>query len=108
MHGESDEDDDGPSTSEENDDDRAAVGDFVPTQQAGYCQQAVYLQSMLSQEAPTPFRRRDRLWELLQRRDAMRPSSEAEPHSIGEYSQDSFVVGDDEISWASSQASSAD
>ena len=58
--------------------------------------------------APTPFRRRDRLWELLRRRDATRPSSEAEAHSIDEYSQDSFVVGDDEISWASSQASSAD
>ncbi|WFD20631.1 DNA helicase [Malassezia caprae] len=108
VHGESDEDDDGPSTSEENDEDRAAVGDFMPTQQTGYNQQAVYMQSMLSQEAPTPFRRRDRLWELLQRRDAMRPSSEAEAHSVDEYSQDSFVVGDDEISWDSSQASSAD
>lgn len=106
VHGESDEDDDGPSTSEENDEDRAAVGDFMPTQQRGYNQQAVYMQSMLSQEAPTPFRRRDRLWELLRRRDATRPSSEAEAHSIDEYSQDSFVVGDDEISWASSQASS--
>ncbi|WFD28396.1 DNA helicase [Malassezia nana] len=107
IHGETDEDDDGPSTSEENDDDRAAVGDFVPTQQAGYEQQAVYMQSMLSQQAPTPFRRRDRLWELLQRRDALRPSSEASVASADEYSQDSFVVGDDEISWASSQASSA-
>lgn len=108
VHGESDEDDDGPNTSDEDDDDRAAVGDFVPTQQTGYNQQAVYMQSMLSQEAPTPFRRRDRLWELLQRRDAMRPSSEGEPPSIDDYSQDSFVVGDDEISWASSQASSID
>lgn len=104
-HGESDEDDDGPSSSEENDEDRAHVGDFEATQQEGYNQQSVYLQSMLSQNAPTPFRRRDRLESLLRRRDALRPSSEGEVPSMDDYSQDSFVVGDDEISWASSQES---
>lgn len=104
AHGESDEDDDGPSTSEENDDDRAAVGDFEPTQRTGYQQQAVYLQSMLSQQAPTPFRRRDRLVELLEKRYVTQPSSELEASSqhVDEYSQDSFVVDDDAISWASS------
>ena len=99
AHGESDEDDEGPSTSDENDEDRAAVGDFAPTQEPGYNQQAVYLQSMLSQGAPTPFRPRDRL------RDALRPSSEDCAASVDEYSEDSFVVGDDEIEWAHTQSS---
>lgn len=101
-HGESDEDESGPDSSDENDEDRAAVGDFPATQQAGYNQEAVYLQSMLSQRAPTPFRGRDRLQELLARRAALRPSSEADIRSDDEYSNDSFVVGDDEIEWADS------
>ena len=105
AHGESDEDDEGPSTSDENDEDRAAVGDFAPTQEPGYNQQAVYLQSMLSQGAPTPFRPRDRLAELLRHRDALRPSSEDCAASVDEYSEDSFVVGDDEIEWAHTQSS---
>lgn len=104
MHGETDEDDDGPSTSEENDEDRAYVGEFEPTQQPGYEQQAVYLQSMLSQRAPSPFRRHDPLSMLLRRRDELRPSSEAAA-SADEYAEDSFVVNDSEISWASSGAS---
>lgn len=102
-HGESDENDEGPGSSDENDEDRAAVGDFVPTQESGYEQQAVYLRSMLSQEAPTPFKRRDRLADLLQKHHAARPSSEAN-ESIGNYTQDSFVVDDDVVSWASSQS----
>ena len=46
-HGDSDENYDGPSSADENDEDRAAVGDFQPTQQAGYEQQAVYLLSLI-------------------------------------------------------------
>lgn len=103
-HGESDEDDDGPSSDEANDEDRAAVGDFAPTQAPGYNQQAIYMQSMLSQGAPSPFRRNDRLAALLQRRAAARPSSEPSV-SADEYSEDSFVVGDDEIVWENSQSS---
>ena len=81
------------------------MGDFAPTQEPGYNQQAVYLQSMLSQGAPTPFRPRDRLAELLRHRDALRPSSEDCAASVDEYSEDSFVVGDDEIEWAHTQSS---
>ncbi|WFD34672.1 DNA helicase [Malassezia cuniculi] len=103
-HGESDEDDDGPSTDEADDDDRAAVGDFEATQVSGYNQQAVYMQSMLSQRAPTPFRGPDRLAALLQRRAAARPPSEP-PASDDEYSQGSFVVGDDEVEWDETQSS---
>ena len=103
-HGESDEDDDGPDTDEADDEDREAVGDFVATQEPGYNQQGIYMQSMLSQQAPTPFRGRDRLAELLQRRAAARPPSEP-PVSADEYSQDSFVVDDDEIEWAETQSS---
>ncbi|WFD03554.1 DNA helicase [Malassezia obtusa] len=101
VHGETDEDDSGPGSSDENDSDRAAVGDFPATQHAGYSQEAIYLQSLLSQRAPTPFRGRDRLQELLARRRAARPSSEP-PVSDDAYSHDSFVVGDDEVSWAES------
>lgn len=103
-HGESDEDDDGPSSDEANDEDRAAVGDFAPTQAPGYNQQAIYMQSMLSQGAPSPFRRNDRLAALLQHRAAARPSSEPSV-SADEYSEDSFVVGDDEIVWENSESS---
>lgn len=106
-HGETDEDDDGPCTDEENDEDRAAVGDFAPTQApAGYHQQGVYMQSILSQQEPSPFRRRDRLQELLRRRAEARPSSEGEL-PVEEYSQDSFVVGDEEIEWDDSASSLA-
>ena len=100
-HGDSDEKYDGPSSADENDEDRAAVGDFQPTQQAGYEQQAVYLRSMLSQQAPTPFKRRDRLAELLENRHAKRLSSEPDAEA-DHYTQDSFVVDDDIVSWASS------
>jgi hypothetical protein len=100
-HGDSDENYDGPSSADENDEDRAAVGDFQPTQQAGYEQQAVYLRSMLSQQAPTPFKRRDRLTELLENRYAKRLSSEPDAETDN-YTQDSFVVDDDIVSWASS------
>ncbi|WFD43538.1 DNA helicase [Malassezia psittaci] len=102
VHGESDEDDSGFGSSEEDDQDRAAVGDFSATQQEGYNQQSIYLQSLLSQQAPTPFRGRDRLKQLLARRNALRPSSEADENLSDAYSQDSFVVGDDEVSWADS------
>ncbi|WFD33117.1 DNA helicase [Malassezia sp. CBS 17886] len=104
-HGESDESDDGPSTSEENDEDRAHVGDFAPTQHAGYNQQAVYLQSMLSQGAPSLFRRTDRLAALLERRRQAPLSSEADNRSLDEYSHDSFVVSDGEVSWEETQSS---
>ena len=101
KHGDSDESYDGPSSADENDEDRAAVGEFQPTQQAGYEQQAVYLRSMLSQQAPTPFKRRDRLTELLEKRYATHPSSEPDAQT-DHYTQDSFVVDDDLVSWASS------
>ncbi|WFD08221.1 DNA helicase [Malassezia vespertilionis] len=99
VHGESDEDDDGDG--EEDEADRAMIGDFVPTQAPGYNQESIYLQSLLSQNAPAPFRKRDRLQALLQRRDALQPLSEPGDASLDTYSQDSFVVGDDDISWAS-------
>ncbi|KAI3625047.1 hypothetical protein CBS9595_000408 [Malassezia furfur] len=102
VHGESDEDDSGPGSSDENEEDRAAVGDFVATQHDGYNQEAIYLQSLLSQRAPTPFRGRDRLQELLARRRALQPSSEVGHSDDDAYSNDSFVVGDDEISWMES------
>ena len=102
VHGESDEDDSGPGSSDENDEDRAAVGDFAATQHDGYNQEAIYLQSLLSQRAPTPFRGRDRLQELLARRRALQPSSEVGHSDDDAYSNDSFVVGDDEISWMES------
>ena len=80
------------------------MGDFAPTQAPGYNQQAIYMQSMLSQGAPSPFRRNDRLAALLQHRAAARPSSEPSV-SADEYSEDSFVVGDDEIVWENSESS---
>ena len=56
---------------------------------------------MLSQQAPTPFKRRDRLTELLENRCAKRLSSEPDAET-DHYTQDSFVVDDDIVSWASS------
>ena len=64
------------------------------------------MQSILSQQEPSPFRRRDRLQELLRRRAEARPSSEGEL-PVEEYSQDSFVVGDEEIEWDDSASSLA-
>ncbi|PWZ00920.1 P-loop containing nucleoside triphosphate hydrolase protein [Testicularia cyperi] len=61
VHGEQDEDDSGIGSSDEDDTDRAAVGDFIPTQAPrGYNQQSIYLQSMLSQAAPAEFQRFNR------------------------------------------------
>ncbi|PWN49936.1 P-loop containing nucleoside triphosphate hydrolase protein [Violaceomyces palustris] len=58
VHGEKDEKDEGIDTDQEDDEDRAAVGMFEPTQAPkGYDQYGVYAQSLLSQAAPTPFRR---------------------------------------------------
>lgn len=55
----SDSDDDGPSTDEADSSDREHVGDFEATQAPrGYDQMNVYRQSLLTQMAPTPFRRR--------------------------------------------------
>lgn len=54
-----DSDDEGISTDEADSSDREHVGDFVATQAPrGYNQTSVYQQSLLTQAAPSPFRRR--------------------------------------------------
>jgi ATP-dependent DNA helicase MPH1 len=114
-HGERDEHDSGLGTSDEDDSDREAVGDFEPTQAPrGYHQQSVYMQSMLSQHAPPEFERLrhgpfpglgGRFGEPVTPQRTRRqhvPSSEARPSHRGpmdssdRYSEDSFVVNDDE------------
>lgn len=117
IHGERDEHDSGLGSSDEDDSDREAVGDFIPTQAPrGYHQQSVYMQSIMSQRAPPEFGRvryapfpglGGRFGEPVtpQRRAEVRramqaPSSESRGRGgIGSedmYSEDSFVVNDEE------------
>lgn len=122
VHGERDENDSGIGSSDEDDEDRAAVGDFMPTQAPkGYNQQSIYMQSMLSQAAPSEFRRLNhgpfpgiggRFGHAPDdvapatphiRRPGVIPSSESRGRNETDvYSEDSFVVNDDEeIVWDS-------
>ncbi|SPO22797.1 related to MPH1 - Member of the DEAH family of helicases [Ustilago trichophora] len=117
VHGERDEDDSGLGSSDEDDSDREAVGDFIPTQAPrGYHQQSVYMQSIMSQRAPAEFQRMrhapfpglgGRFGEQTtptRRRGEVRraqvPSSESRGRgTLGSedmYSEDSFVVNDEE------------
>ncbi|SPO24965.1 related to MPH1 - Member of the DEAH family of helicases [Ustilago trichophora] len=117
VHGERDEDDSGLGSSDEDDSDREAVGDFMPTQAPrGYHQQSVYMQSIMSQRAPAEFQRMrhapfpglgGRFGEQTtptRRRGEVRraqvPSSESRGRgTLGSedmYSEDSFVVNDEE------------
>ncbi|TKY85204.1 hypothetical protein EX895_006284 [Sporisorium graminicola] len=117
MHGERDEHDSGLGSSDEDDSDREAVGDFMPTQAPrGYHQQSIYMQSIMSQAAPPDFQRvrhapfpgvggkfGDPLTPNRTRevRRAQIPSSEPRGRGVGMgsedmYSEDSFVVNDEE------------
>ncbi|EST10139.1 Helicase, C-terminal [Kalmanozyma brasiliensis GHG001] len=118
VHGERDENDSGLGSSAEDDSDREAVGDFMPTQAPrGYHQQSVYMQSMMSQRAPEEFQRvrhgpfpgvggkfgepvtpRRRMAEV-RRRGQMSSEPRAGGRGLGSedmYSEDSFVVNDEE------------
>ncbi|SJX60992.1 related to MPH1-Member of the DEAH family of helicases [Sporisorium reilianum f. sp. reilianum] len=118
VHGERDEHDSGLGSSDEDDSDREAVGDFMPTQAPrGYHQQSIYMQSIMSQAAPPEFQRvrhapfpgvGGKFGEPVTpnrargevRRPQM-PSSESRGRARGlgsedMYSEDSFVVNDEE------------
>lgn len=117
VHGERDEHDSGLGSSDEDDSDREAVGDFMPTQAPrGYHQQSIYMQSIMSQ-APPEFQRvrhapfpgvggkfGEPMTPRARRGEARRaqiPSSESRGRGrrIGSedmYSEDSFVVNDEE------------
>ncbi|GAC99035.1 hypothetical protein PHSY_006632 [Pseudozyma hubeiensis SY62] len=127
LHGERDENDSGVGSSDEDDSDREAVGDFVPTQAPrGYHQQSVYMQSMLSQ-APAEFQRlrhapfpgiggkfgdpatprRTAGREVRTARQGMSSESRRGRAGMGSedfYSEDSFVVNDEEEIVYDSQA----
>ncbi|KDN37577.1 P-loop containing nucleoside triphosphate hydrolase protein [Tilletiaria anomala UBC 951] len=118
QHGESDEDDEGINTDSDSDDDRRAVGAFEATQApAGYNQQAIYMQSLLSQEAPTPFRggrsaanlfpgiggrfgeKGDGGTGISKARRPVMLSSDAAAQDDDHYSMDSFVVDEDVLEY---------
>lgn len=118
VHGERDEHDSGLGSSDEDDSDREAVGDFMPTQAPrGYHQQSIYLQSMMSQRAPPEFQRlrhapfpgvggrfgkpvTPKRRAEVRRAIQQAPSSESRRGggmgSEDMYSEDSFVVNDEE------------
>ncbi|KAK0525468.1 3'-5' DNA helicase [Tilletia horrida] len=115
MHGDKDEDDEGLDTDEADSSDREHVGDFDPTQHpdAKYNQRSVYAQSLMTQTSLTPFKRGSRSFgvggyfgeggvgragfdnkgnPLQSSRGAAAPMDGSDDR----YTQDSFVVGDDE------------
>lgn len=106
-----DSDDDGPSTDEADSSDLEHVGDFQPTQAPrGYNQTSIYHQSLLTQAAPSPFRRRTVGGFVGGRygiQDGAAAKSQAGPATEDDddrYSLDSFVCDDEEeVGMASSQ-----
>lgn len=118
IHGEKDEHDDGRS-SEENSSDLEHVGDFQPTQAPkGYKQDAIYLQSLLSQsDVATPFRRparshqagfqmgvnSEQVRQYVQ--DTPRRQSCMDSGSEDDYEVDSFVCSDDEVVYETQRSS---
>ncbi|KAN0065618.1 3'-5' DNA helicase [Thecaphora frezii] len=109
VHGERDEEDEGVGSEEENEEDRRAVGLFEPTQAPkGYNQRSVYMGSLLTQNAPTPFKPRGNRTPFpgIGGRFGQQPSSSSHrgfahtqansQDSLDRYSEDSFVVNDDE------------
>jgi ERCC4-related helicase len=121
IHGERDENDEGRD-SEEDSSDLEHVGDFMPTQAPkGYNQNAIYLQSLLSQDAvATPFRRpaksrqaggfqmgldseqvRRFVQDTPNRRSELDSGSEEDDYEVG-----SFVCSDDELVFDTQHTSS--
>ncbi|EPQ27508.1 uncharacterized protein PFL1_05046 [Pseudozyma flocculosa PF-1] len=107
VHGEGDENDSGLGSSDEDDEDRRYVGHFEPTQAPrGYNQTSVYMGSLLTQNAPTPFKNRlgNRTpFPGLGGRFGQQSPAAAGGGAVGytqdsqdRYSQDSFVVADDD------------
>ncbi|KAK0554680.1 3'-5' DNA helicase [Tilletia horrida] len=113
QHGERDEDDEGLNTDEADSSDLEHVGSFDPTQHAGYDQRSIYAQSLMTQTSLTPFRKNTRgfgvggffgeggigragLDSRGQPLRASRPASTPMDGSDDRYTEDSFVVADDE------------
>ncbi|CAD6884755.1 unnamed protein product [Tilletia controversa] len=115
MHGERDEHDEGLNTDEADSSDREHVGDFTPTQHPDrkYDQRSIYAQSLLTQNSLTPFKRPARSFGVggifgeggighagFDAKGNPIHTSRAAPApmdgSDDRYTEDSFVVGDDE------------
>ncbi|KAE8268879.1 hypothetical protein A4X09_0g3458 [Tilletia walkeri] len=120
IHGEKDEDDEGLNTDEADSSDREHVGEFDPTQHPDqkYDQRSIYAQSLMTQNSLTPFKRPGRSFGVGgffgeggighagfdAKGNPYNPSRGAAAPMDGSddrYTEDSFVVGDDqEIEYA--------
>lgn len=123
VHGEKDEDDDGQDTDEADSSDLEHVGNFAPTQAPrGYNQNAIYMQSLMSQGAATPFKRPPKGMigngfqmginaDQVHRNVLDTPSGRGDDSSGSgneDYERDSFVCSDEEdVRFDSQQTSSA-
>jgi ATP-dependent DNA helicase MPH1 len=109
VHGERDENDERDDQFVEDSSDREHVGDFAPTQAPkGYRQQAVYMQSLLSQNDIAPFRDRGEgssnghngAARRLPAQIDIRSTPGGRAYSSGnEYEKDSFVCSDEELAF---------
>ncbi|KAL9938491.1 hypothetical protein V8E36_003114 [Tilletia maclaganii] len=106
AHGDKDENDEGLDTDEADSSDLEHVGNFEPTQHPDqqYDQRSIYVQSLLTQTKLTPFKRASTSFGVggyfgeggVGRAGFDSRDNPAQEGSDDRYTQDSFVVGDDE------------
>jgi len=106
VHGDKDENDEGLNTDEADSSDLEHVGNFEPTQHPDhqYDQRSIYVQSLLTQTKLTPFKRASTSFGVggyfgeggVGRAGLDSRGNPMQEGSDDRYTEDSFVVGDDE------------